>query len=387
MGANKYTRLSQSQVFFICDAFVRTGDKTGDIAKAFVQRFKVKLHRTQVYEAIREGHRRGFFHVVSPRDETLTERMLDRFVRSRTTRSAGRAPESGAGSLPAKEKTIEVVTQGSEVSLVHVALKAARLAFDVITATYARLLKEAREGRPGAPKSENDVAVHLGFGGGGTTNLVARYLAELLRSAMSPPRLVLHALTSGFNVCEPENAPGSFFSYFQGRPDVSFRGLFAPAYVMAEDWEKTLRLHGVRESFAEKHKLHVIITALASAADDHGELNRFLRLNTEYGPQTRSILDKEEKRIGDVMYRPFAEHGPITRPVAIRTVTLFEPTELVTFAAEEGKSVILVAGPCADPACRRSRSDALLPLLREPSLDVWTHLVTDDLTAQACLAA
>jgi hypothetical protein len=167
---------------------------------------------------------------------------------------------------------------------------------------------------------------------------------------------------------------------------VSFRGLFAPAYVKAEDWDKTLELVGVRESFAEKHTLHVIITALASARDPHGELNRFMELNADLGGQTRRILDGEEGRVGDVMYRPFSTRGPITRQVGIRAVTLFEPAELVTFAAQENRAVILVAGPCADKGCRRSRSDALLPLLREPSLDVWSHLVTDDITALECLA-
>ena len=196
---------------------------------------------------------------------------------------------------------------------------------------------------------------------------------------------MLHALTSGFNVSEPEKRTGSFFSYFQGIAGVSFRGLFAPAYVKAEDWDRTLELVGVRESFAEKHKLHVIITALASARDPHGELNRFMELNDEFGQKTRTILDDEEKRVGDVLYRPFSASRPITKKVGIRAVTLFEPAELVTFAAQKNKAVVLVAGPCANPQCRRSRSDALLPLLHEPSLDVWSHLVTDDLTAKECV--
>lgn len=387
MAANRWARLGQRPVFFACEAFILQGQVTDWIAKEFKERFDEDLHRTQVYDVIREGVRRGYVQLVGPRDELLTERMLDRFVRARNTRTAGGTGGPGSGApTPSgkKDKMIQVVSQGSEVSLVHVAVAAAQTAFQVIVATYEKLLAEARKSRSG---SEEKVAVHVGFGGGGTTNLVARYLAELLRSAMSPPRLVLHALTSGFNVSEPENAPGSFFSYFQGIRDVSFRGLFAPAYVKAEDWDGTLELVGVRESFAEKPKLHVIITALASARDPHGELNRFMELNPELGLKTRRILDDEEKRVGDVMYRPFSDSGPITKQVAIRAVTLFEPAELVTFAAQENKAVILVAGPCADPNCRRSRSDALLPLLQEPSLDVWSHLVTDDVTALECLEA
>jgi len=40
---------------------------------------------------------------------------------------------------------------------------------------------------------------------------------------------------------------------------------------------------------------------------------------------------------------------------------------------------------CGNADCRRSRSDALMPLLEEPSLRVWSHLVTDDVTALNCL--
>lgn len=385
MGSKRWIRLGQKEVFFVADAFITHGRNTEWIAKEFKPRFGQNLHRTQVYDVIREAVRRDYIQLVGPRDELLTERMLDRFVRSRIMRSAATGRGAAASSPPGgrKEKVIEVISQGAEISLVHVAVAAASLVFRVLNATYEKLVAEARKSRPG---SEDAVAVHVGFGGGGTTNLVARHLAELLRSAMTPPRLVLHALTSGFNVSEPENAPGSFFSRFQGLANVSFRGLFAPAYVKAEDWDKTLELVGVRESFAEKHTLHVIITALASARDPHGELNRFMELNADLGGQTRRILDGEEGRVGDVMYRPFSTRGPITRQVGIRAVTLFEPAELVTFAAQENRAVILVAGPCADKGCRRSRSDALLPLLREPSLDVWSHLVTDDITALECLA-
>ena len=101
--------------------------------------------------------------------------------------------------------------------------------------------------------------------------------------------------------------------------------------------------------------------------------------------EARRVLDTEEGRIGDVMYRPFNARGPITRSTGIRAVTLFELDELVEFAAQRDKAVVLVAGPCGNAKCGRSRSDALLPLLEEPSLDVWSHLVTDDVTAVNCL--
>jgi hypothetical protein len=372
----RWAGLPAKLVFFVCDAMIRKRQKAKWIVHEVREQFGEKLARTQVNEVFYEGLRRGYFQPTPPRDEWLAQRMLDVFggaePRSAPTSGAGIAPRSKR-----KAKNVKVVCQGSDVSLLPVATAAAELTLEVIMAIHKKLTAGAGRDRP--------VPVHVGFGGGASMNLVARNLAERLRWQEAPPPLVLHALTSGFNVREPDNAPSSFFSVFPKTRYVSFRGLFAPAYVMADDWDKTRQLVGVRESFAEKKDLHVIVTALASARDLHGELNSVMTLGGELGEQTRRILDDEEKRIGDVLYRPFAAHGPITRQVGIRAVTLFEPAELVTFAAEENKAVILVAGPCAEASCRRSRSDALLPLLREPSLDVWSHLVTDERTALECL--
>ena len=66
---------------------------------------------------------------------------------------------------------------------------------------------------------------------------------------------------------------------------------------------------------------------------------------------------------------------------AIQAVAVASPQ----FAHAENTSVILAAGPCGSPDCRRSRADALLPLLESPKLDCWTHLVTDDVTGNDCV--
>ena len=56
-----------------------------------------------------------------------------------------------------------------------------------------------------------------------------------------------------------------------------------------------------------------------------------------------------------------------------------------TIARDPEKAVVLVAGPCGHPDCGRSRDDALVPLLTQDSLAVWTHLITDHVTADRCL--
>ena len=61
-------------------------------------------------------------------------------------------------------------------------------------------------------------------------------------------------------------------------------------------------------------------------------------------------------------------------------MTLFELEELVKLAQQKNKHVILAAGPCG--RCSRPREDALLPLMNNPQLKLWTHLVLDLGTAE-----
>jgi hypothetical protein len=367
MGSNRWARLDQKVVFFVCAAFF-DGKNAPWISRHVHKDLGQIIHRTQVYKVVAEGLRRGYFQLTPPRDMLLSARMLDRFVHSRRARGA------------AREKVVNVVTQGYERSLEHIAVAAAHTALDVIREIDERT-------RRGTASGEEPPPVHVGFGAGATTMLVARHLAERLRTDERPPRLVLHALTSGFDVAGPATAPVAFFNFFHGIPGVSYRGLFAAAYARSKDWKRTREHVGVRESFAARSKLQVVITSLASREDPHGELNRFMEVNAELGKKARQVLDVEEGRVGDVIYRPFNAKGPITKSAGIRAVTLFELEDLRKFAAKDGNAVILVAGPCGASDCRRSRSDALLPLLVVPKLDVWTHLVTDDITASACLEA
>ena len=64
-------------------------------------------------------------------------------------------------------------------------------------------------------------------------------------------------------------------------------------------------------------------------------------------------------------------------------MTLFELDQLKKMV-ESGKHVVLVAGPCLQ--CGRSKSEALRPLVKQPSLHVFNHLVTDIGTANELLA-
>jgi hypothetical protein len=389
----RWQRLEPRVVFFACHAFIE-GRNADWIARELREHFNEPMHRTQVYSLLEEGRKRGYFHPTPPDEIRLAERMMDLFVRQPTSSgvrdasSEAATATGGRGQPQARtdSRKIRVVSHGFVPSLENVAAAAAETAEKVITGLYETRYARLRRKPPSRHEHTADPtlpAVHVGIGAGSTTQRVTRYLAERVRSLDVRPHLVLHALSSGFNVQQPTTAPVAFFSYFDGMPEVEFRGLFSSGYATREEWHTMRRNVGVRESFACRDEIDVIITSLATVDDPHGELNRFMALNTDFGPEVRKILDETEKREGDVMYRPFSKTRPITREVAIRAVTLFELEELVAFAKRADHTVILVAGPCAE--CKKMRTRALLPLLREPSLAVWTHVVTDDLTAEECI--
>ena len=86
------------------------------------------------------------------------------------------------------------------------------------------------------------------------------------------------------------------------------------------------------------------------------------------------------KVVGDVQYNPFSENGPVLFDSGVRAVTLFELDELKELAEKKGKYVVLVSGPCWK--CKKLRTHALRPLVANPRLKVWSHLVTDLATAE-----
>jgi DNA-binding transcriptional regulator LsrR (DeoR family) len=89
--------------------------------------------------------------------------------------------------------------------------------------------------------------------------------------------------------------------------------------------------------------------------------------------------------VGDVQFRPYSAEGPMDHACPVRAVTLFEPSSLVERVRQPDKHVVLLAGPCHE--CSRTKTAALIPLLRQPALRLFTHLVTDLKTAHELVIA
>ena len=174
--------------------------------------------------------------------------------------------------------------------------------------------------------------------------------------------------------------PVSFFGFFEGiTPEVEYVGLFAPPVVETQEYVKTTRLKGVKQSFDLKGEIDIVVTSLGSASHDHSTFNRFMSLGKK---RSLTILDKAG-HVGDVQYCAYSKEGPITEDAEIRCVTLLELEELVEMAADPDKHVVVVGGRCGH--CDRSRIDAIRPLFDSPALKVWSHFVMDVDTARELL--
>jgi hypothetical protein len=370
-------------IFAVCDRFLNQlggqfdstgngGDKERKGAAAAVAEWlkehygREDLTRERIYPLFWEAVRRNFLFLQAPREKRLAERLAARYDLS-----------------PAKDDAvIHVVNANAEDAARHVTSATADLVLDLVDRVIEQRKAEARPGEP--PKS-----VHIGMGAGFATMMVAKRLAERVRTDLDCPPLVLHALSAGgFLVNEPQKAPITYFSYFEDTlPKVEYVGLFSETVVsLKEDYERVKKSPGVRRSFERRSEIDIIVTSLAAAHHEHGLLVKFLSHLIEEEVLKADVFDKMDAAgwMGDVQFRPYTESGPLIEECPVRAVTLFELDEMVEFARADGKYLVLLAGPCGE--CGAPKVEALRPLVANPHLRLWTHLVTDVQTAQALAA-
>jgi DNA-binding transcriptional regulator LsrR (DeoR family) len=365
--------LRDELVFAVCERFFKgdRGQTLKEIADSLnrelnLERRDIALTRERIYPMVREGVELGYVVLSPPVHRSLSQRLADRY-----RVDPGRIRVVNVRGKPAAE---HLATAGADVLFA--------LIEDVATkkeeAARAGTKKESEAGKTGREKEPEPV--HLGLGSGWTTMLVARRLVQRMRQGYKGPGLVLHALSSGFDANDPLRSPVAFFGPFQELPGkVSYVGLFVSAAVPVGDYEKVKKQPGVRESFDRAHEIDIVVSSLASAQDEHGALNSFFK----FGEGAGAADLRRQGWLGDVQYLPLGKQGPIRLNRGIRAITLLELPDFVSMVKKD-KYVVLVAGPCGN--CGRTKEDALIPLLEEPSLKIWSHLVTDVDTANKLLS-
>jgi len=341
-------------VFAVCSAFLKgrspgqiaNGDTSPDIAAVVRAHGRPKLTRESIYPLVAEGIKRKYLLLCPPIEQSLTAALAGQYHVD-----------------PARVRVVAARRQAAN---------------EQVTAAGADLVVELIE----KLSAEGKRPVHLGLGAGWTSLRVAQRLAQRMRSPMRCEGLVLHALSSGFDVSDPLRSPTSFFGLFADVPvPVEYVGLFVSAAVPSSKYPALRRQPDMQESFDRAKEVDIVVTSLASADDAHGALNRFL------GRWQEDALDElgEQGWVGDVLYMPYSTTGPIKVRQGMRAVTLFELSDLVAMAASGTRYVVLLGGPCGNGECARTKTQALRPLLREPTLRVFTHLVLDAGTASELL--
>ena len=370
---------SDELVFAVCDRFLRqlgvasgsatpaelglNGEKRG--AAAAVSHWlkehwgRPDLNREKIYPLFWEAAQRGFLLLQPPMEKSLADRIGKLYA------------------IDESRQYIKVVNSQGDVASKHVAAAAADTVVDLIEQVAEEKRKKSKPGDP-AP------AVHLGMGAGYATMLVAQRIARRVGSGVKFPPLVLHAISAGgFLANEPQKAPATYFSYFdRDFLDIECVTLFTETVVWNEDYKRVQTNPGTQRAFERKNEIDIFITSLAAARHEHGLLEQFLARLMEEKLLELETLDKMYNAgwVGDVQFCPYSLDGPLHDICPVRAVTLFEIDELVKFSQQPGKYVVLTAGPCGE--CGTSKSEALIPLLKNDKLKLWTHLITDTRTAK-----
>lgn len=328
-------------LFEIVERFLRNPNSTEKIARDLNRIFGSSLTREAIYPALRKAVRHKLLWLSPPSDKVLRGQLAAR-------RNQGE---------------ITVVNTIGPLATEGVPCAAASLVLD--------LIKQLGKERGGGP-------VHIGLGIGWSTMRFSKLLGALVRDDTKAPPLAIHALATAYSFWSPLETPVASFAYFADayRPVQGFYGLFALPYVSCSEYERHLEVEIVKQAFERRDEVDIVVTSLAGVDTcPHGYLRKYLH---EYSSSSIPALGKRGWK-GDVQLRPYSDGGPLSfDPDMAKPVTLFELEDLVRLV-ERGKYVVLLCGPCG--RCFRSKASALAPLLDQPALKVWSHLVVDYGTA------
>ena len=324
----------------VCKYFCQ-GYPVREIVAAVHEDYGITLNREEPYAIVRDVARRGQLRYEPPQHVVLQNRLRN--------------------AHPWLQ----------DVQVVHTTV--VRDVADEAAKTLVGLLQRYR-------KEKGRDQVHIGFAGGHTMRALARALARRLcePSEHLPERVVFHALAAGFDPQHPTTDPNAFFGYFVNEPVMQveplFHGLSSLAIVNSEDVENLKKLPDIEQAFADVKKVDIVVTTATDWSDKHSAL----RTRMERSAQSMRTLE-EERCVGDILWRPIAEHGPIEAETEIRALTLIELSELPKLI-RGGTKVLLMLAPCGGKGCNLPKGRLLRDVLNMRD-SLLTHLVVDSRSA------
>jgi hypothetical protein len=234
----------------------------------------------------------------------------------------------------------------------------------------------------------NSGSIGVGLGPGGGTLDFAKRLSQLVREEPRAPRLNLVAITAGGPAQQPQYASVSYFNLFSASNVDKRIGFFAETFMPQRDFERLKREAplGIKEAFEAKKLIDLVVTSMGDKEDPHALFRMFHDQSNDRHGQAREKTKWWDQCVGDCQYRPFSAEAPIQEaPNDLRAATLFELEELVAMAGQKDKHVILIARPCWHCPPSKTRARALVPILTQEKLRVFSKLVMDSATARELL--
>lgn len=218
----------------------------------------------------------------------------------------------------------------------------------------------------------NREVVHVGLAGGHTLRAVMQALAsEMIEPVTELPKVVhFHALAAGFNPDDPTTNPNSFVTFFDGRlvpSEIRFTGLSAPAIVGPKTFEELKGFDDIQDAFDDIQNIDIFVTSGTTWHAD-GVLRKRMVEEDQETLEGHGI-------IGDLLWRPISEKGPIEASTTRRAFTLIELKQLKNFI-REGKQVLVTLAPCG--LCGELKGILVKCILEQ---ELATHLVIDTRSA------
>lgn len=341
----KIPELQEELIFRIAQE-ICAGKSCKDISEGLKKDKVYKVTRNNVYKYFSKAAAKGYVSLVSPISSTLEK-----------------AIEEKCG----KE------TKG-QITVVNVRSESARFAVAAKAAQFANKKVKSMRGK----------LVAMGVGPGRSSrDFFEAFGHELLENfgmwaAEGNPlvKLSLHAITGELPLNPHLYSPQAFFNLVDNKFIRESFGFPYTSLVTHKEYLKIQKSENFQNLLSQKEDLDIVVTGLGSFDPDQNDLyQKFLDEGTLKYLRSNHCL-------GNVQFRPYSRNGIIHENKECRRFcTLFELKELAKFAAT--KCAILIVRPSFDG---KLRTNALLPLLKEKSLKIWSNLFLDVDTALDVLA-
>ncbi len=334
------------------------------VAKEIAEEFnRPDLTRERIYPLLWEAINRDFLVMNAPLEVGLRTHLVQKYnLREHLDNVGG-----------------EVTVVNTPVGDISEHVNAA--AADVIINLIDKVEREKKAKAKAEGRNVDEVRVNLGFGAGYAAEEVAKRLST--RASAKAPKLTLHALTCGGQyLAGQQKVPTTYFSYFEGKVrDANFIGMFAPTVVQNDQYDALKSNPSLQFAYSERDKIDILVTSLGTSVDAHCLLRQYYSHLKNNKLVNEDLLKSLESQgwVGDVMFQPYSNEKPI-QAQSLRYVTLFDFEEMLAFSRRPGKYVVVTCAPCR--GCQQRKTMALRPLLSNPDLRLWTHLVLDHGSAE-----